>query len=63
MGPTLGGTPTYFKRKRGIYRALKRGDMNVTVRYNFELMLMDGERHFQKIFYQNSERMPPEDTL
>lgn len=34
--PIFGGTPSY-KRKRGIYRALARGDFETTAHYQLEL--------------------------
>ena len=39
MGPNLGDSPSTFKRKRGIYRALKRKDPNIAELYNHELVI------------------------
>lgn len=36
IAPIFGGTPS-FKRKRGIYRALKRGDANIEDHYKYEI--------------------------
>lgn len=37
--PTPGDTPASFKRKRGVYRALKRGCPHTTFRFTYELAL------------------------
>ena len=55
IAPIFGGTPSY-KRKRGVYRALKRKDPNVTVHYEMELarmsMLNDMARYFYGAHYE-----------
>lgn len=39
MAPIFGGTPG-FKRRRGIYRALRRQDPEVLARYQYELNML-----------------------
>lgn len=50
LSPIFGGTPSY-KRKRGIYRALKRRDPIVLSRYEFELMLIRNINTLQAMLY------------
>jgi hypothetical protein len=50
MAPIFGGTPSY-KRKRSIYRALKRGQMDVVLQYECELALSSMLRNMVKLFY------------
>lgn len=48
--PIFGGTPS-FKRKRGIWRALKRGDFDITTRFNHELGMLRMMRSMVDMFY------------
>lgn len=50
LAPTFGGSPSY-KRKRGIYRALKRGDVEVMMRYEYELGMIRLMNDMVRSFY------------
>lgn len=50
IAPIFGGTPSY-KRKRGIYRALRRQDPKVVTVYNFELMMLHQMNTLARMLY------------
>lgn len=51
IAPIFGGTPGY-KRRRGIYRALKRGDLKVLHSFTFELLMLNTANVLAKDLYK-----------
>ena len=56
IAPIFGGSPSY-KRKRGIYRALDRKDLVVTMRYESELGMIRMMDSLCRAFYEPMAEM------
>lgn len=55
IAPNLGDSPS-FPRKRSIYRALKRGDPLITVKYNMEVGNIRMMARMAQMFYGQVRR-------